>query len=172
MKKLREEGLGLDTKLEELKAEQVDIRRKQEIRAQDYERITKELAVAQKFLSTADSLSQTDVVRAAEDINEEIFQLTSILADKIQLADKRLNAELQARFRGKISALGPAFLDGIIPLQLDDPLAIQIGWQAILANWCCHIIKTWVLKDLDQEGINKVINDVYQGILKQSKYFS
>jgi hypothetical protein len=172
VKKLREEGLGLNTRLDELNSELVDTKRKQESQAKDYERITKELAVAQKFLSTADSLSQTDVVRAAEDLNEEIFQLTSILADEIQLEGKKLHAEQnQARFRGKIPALGPAFLDGIIPLELDDPLAIQIGWQAILANWCCEIIEAWVLRDIGRQGLNKIIGGVYRGVLKQSERF-
>ncbi|KAF7782864.1 hypothetical protein Agabi119p4_2240 [Agaricus bisporus var. burnettii] len=168
VKRLQEEEEGLNTRLHELESELGDTKWKQENEVKEYERITKELAVAQKFLSTADSLSQADVVQAAESLNEEIFQLTSILADQIQLGDKELRADYQARFRQKISALGPAFLDGIIPLELDDPLAIQIGWQAILASWCCDIVQAWVLRGLGKQGINKVIDDAYQGVTTQS----
>jgi hypothetical protein len=47
-------------------------------RQDEPERITKELAVVQRFLSTANSLSQAEVVRALEALNKKIFWLTSI----------------------------------------------------------------------------------------------
>ncbi|KAJ3568181.1 hypothetical protein NP233_g5881 [Leucocoprinus birnbaumii] len=91
----------LDDEIQEMrgKLERRNIQRK------ELKGITEELAVAQRFLSTADSLSQAEVVRAMEALNEEIFQLTSIAADKIQIQDQQypteeeLDAEVDPRYR-------------------------------------------------------------------------
>ncbi|KXN92815.1 hypothetical protein AN958_05792 [Leucoagaricus sp. SymC.cos] len=121
------EGLG---RREELKLEQV----------------TKELALAQRFLSTVDTVSEADVVRALEALNEEIFQLTSVVADEIQLEEAEpLSPDRLETLRSRITALGPVFLDEVRDKHLENSLAIQIGWQAILVHWCSEIIDAWVV---------------------------
>ncbi|KAF9444308.1 hypothetical protein P691DRAFT_350392 [Macrolepiota fuliginosa MF-IS2] len=136
-------------------------RRKQE----ELKRITNELAIAQRFLSTADSMSQAEVIRAMEALNEEIFQLTSIVADMVQVERQEFQPEERhRRFRERVSWLGPPFLDIVMAKKLDDALAIQIGWQACLSVWCCTIIQAWVAED-PESGLSKGFRDIYGGII-------
>lgn len=132
---------------------------------EELKRITNELAVAQRFLSTADSLSQAEVVRAMEALNEEIFQLTSIVADMVQVEERKLQSEERQRmFRERIPSLGPAFLDVVLPKRLEDPLAIQIGWQALLSTWSCGVIQSWVLENGE---LSRNLQDMYEAIMTE-----
>ncbi|KXN81266.1 hypothetical protein AN958_05544 [Leucoagaricus sp. SymC.cos] len=137
------EGLG---RREELKLEQV----------------TKELALAQRFLSTVDTVSEADVVRALEALNEEIFQLTSMVADEIQLEEvEPLSPGQLETLRSRITALGPVFWDEVRDKRLENSLAIQIGWQGILVDWCSEIIDAWVV---GSEGVNRDLEQTYENI--------
>jgi hypothetical protein len=142
---------------------------KRETRRQDLKEITQELAVAQRFLTTADSISQAEVVRALEALNEEIFQLTSILADKVQVDTQQyLPGQADAEFRGQIPRwmLGKeSFLDVVAPRKLEDSLAIQIGWQAILSGCCRWWIASWDYSDED-------LSLMYEGIASERKFIA
>jgi anion-transporting ArsA/GET3 family ATPase len=139
-------------------------------RRNELERVTKELAVAQRFLSTADSLSQAEVVRAMEALNEEIFQLTSVVADKVQVSEKHVQEPKQMEgFRDKIHSCTPltAYLEVVEAKHLDDSLAIQIGWQAMLAEWSSVIIQAWVITDLGTGELSRDFSDIYASITSQ-----
>lgn len=145
---------------------------KREGQREELERITKELAIAQKFLSTADSLSQAEIVRAMESLNEEIFQLTSILAEKVQVTQRQLqDPERLKMFRQRVLAFGALapFLEVVENKHLDDVTAIQIGWQAILVHWCSELIRAWVVGDSDTGELNKMFGDIYKGIISECK---
>ncbi|KXN86014.1 hypothetical protein AN958_10571 [Leucoagaricus sp. SymC.cos] len=168
VEQLRETERALKDRFEELEAEIETIEKKlsqRESQREELKQITKELAVAQRFLSTADSLSQAEVVRAMETLNEEIFQLTSILADRIQVEKKKLQpSERLEMFRSRIPSLGLAFLEVVEAKDLEDNLAIQIGWQATLAYWCSEVIGAWVVADLGREEVNGEMKEIYKGI--------
>jgi hypothetical protein len=48
---------------------------------------SKELAIAQQFLTTADSLAEADVIRMVKGINEEILQTAALLGETGNLSD-------------------------------------------------------------------------------------
>lgn len=138
----------------------------------ELKKLTKELAVAQRFLSTADSLSQAEVVRALEALNEEIFQLTSICADMIQVERKQFLDEKHRAHAHQLLApyLGQGFLDTVVPMELEDSLAMQIGWQGILAMWCSDLIQAWVVEDSGAGGtLNKDMRKIHEGVTSHSK---
>jgi len=167
-----EDERKLKDMVRELNAEITKVKQRLNQRASQREeskRVTKELAVAQKFLSTADSLSQAEVVRAMEALNEEIFQLTSIVADKVQVTERHLQEpERREMFRERVLSVGPLaeFLQVVEHQHLEDSLAIQIGWQAILVHWCSAIIQAWFPADLQ---LNKDFNELYINVTSQSE---
>lgn len=166
---LEERSTELEEEIKRMKEKLLD----REDRRDELRRITRKLAVAQRFLSTADSLSQAEVIRAMEGLNEEIFQLTSIVADKVQVEEKKLlSAQDQQVILERSPLLGSlgGFLGIVVPKKLGDTLAIQIGWQAILIHWCFEIIQAWMVEDLCQGGrVNSEMQIIYQGILSESK---
>jgi len=168
----REDERKLEDKVKELDAEITKVQQTLNQRAsrrEESKRVTKELAVAQRFLSTADSLSQAEVVRAMEALNEEIFQLTSIVADKVQVTERHFQEpERWEMFRQRVLSVGPLaeFLQVVEHQHLEDSLAIQIGWQAILVQWCSAIIQAWFPADLQ---LSKVFNELYTNVTSQSK---
>lgn len=179
VQRLREVDSELQARSVELEKEIKRMERKLQDRENQREGlkdVTKQLAVAQRFLSTADSLSQAEAVRAMEALNEEIFQLTSIVADRVQIEEKkRLSNEEEVAILEHSPLLSGlrAFLDIVVPKQLEDTLAIQIGWQAILVPWCSDIIQAWVVEDLSHgRGVNSGMQTMYQAILSESERVS
>jgi hypothetical protein len=163
---------SLNEKYDELgeKVEEVRVKLKRRTRErEELKGITQELAVAEKFLTTADRVSQAEVIRAMEALNGEIYQLTSIVADKVQVESKKFPPEeVLAKFQGEIpqSLLSKAFLDVVLPGKLEDTLAIEIGWQAILSYWCRMLIGSW---DFTNRQVSRDVDQIYKGILSRRK---
>lgn len=160
-RELRKEISHLDKKLKDREGQRRKLRE-----------ISKELELAQKFLSTADSLSQADAVREMERLNEEILQLTSIMAyEYLQIGEKKLPTKKGQGFLLRrsplIRKLGGS-LDLIMAENLVDTSAIQIGWQSILVHWCCNLIQEWVLEHMDFDFDSCFLN-MYQYISSKSK---
>jgi len=172
IKRLKNNEKQLEEEFQGLKKRTNEVKRKLEQREEDrvhWRRVTKRLTVSQKFLSTADSLSQGEVVQAMEALNEEIFQLTSIMGDNIQMEEKIAPQEKQIKIFG--NRLAPFLkrdfvMELIAPKQLEDTLALQIGWQAILVRWCSDVIRRWALGD--NEEVNEEIVRIYKGIAAQN----
>jgi len=162
---------GLKEKDQELDREIAETSNRMEkriIQRADLKKITDELAVSQRFLSTADSLSEAEIIRDVEALNEEIFQLAAIAADKIHLHEQRyLTDEESAKYREWIDhILSPEFMELAVSKKLQDTLAIQMGWQAILTRSCSGIIRKWDFKN-GGEGIRRM----YRHIRSQSKAY-
>ncbi|XP_006460482.1 hypothetical protein AGABI2DRAFT_192179, partial [Agaricus bisporus var. bisporus H97] len=146
-----------------------------DLRRQELKRITEELNIAQRFLSTADGLSQTEVVRAMESLNEEIFQLTSIVADQLSVKERRIP---DSRFAKSILKRSPLlrtmdpYFEIVMSISIDDPLAIQIGWQAILVQACSNIISAWEVEDLfcGTGELHDTLQNMYKGIQSENDH--
>ena len=162
--RLKEKDQELDREI----AETSNRMEKRIIQRADLKKITDELAVSQRFLSMADSLSEAEIIRDMEALNEEIFQLAAIAADKIHLHEQRyLTDEESAKYRERIDdILSPEFMELVVSKKLQDTLAIQMGWQAILTRSCSGIIRKWDFKN-GGEGIRRM----YRHIRSQSKAY-
>jgi hypothetical protein len=174
---LREARQELATRYSEIKFEITSVKDRlgvREARRRELEEITGELDIAQRFLCTADGLSQTEVVRATESLNEEIFQLTSIVADQLPVKGRNLPDVDFRRLileRSILLKMMDPYSKIIIPLSLDDPLAIQIGWQTILVRVCFDIITAWEIEDFfcGRADLNSALQATYQGIQSESE---
>jgi len=165
---------GLMEKYQELDqeiAQTSNRREKRIIQRADLKKITGELAVSQRFLSTADSLSEAEIVRDMEALNEEIFQLAAIAADKIHLHEQRyLTDEESGKYREQMGhhTLSPEFIELVVSKKLQDTLAMQIGWQAILTRLCSGVIRKWDFKD---SYVDQDIRRMYKHVRSQSKAY-
>jgi hypothetical protein len=111
---------------------------------------SKELAIAQQFLTTADSLAEADVIRMVKGINEEILQTAALLGETGNLSDTpRLQPE--AGFEETLASRTdlPTIHKTILKFlhesrRTPDPsLALQIAVQAYLASSCERIVSVW-----------------------------
>jgi len=163
---LMERYRELDQEITETK-QRLKRRRAQRV---DLKKITGELAVAQRFLSTADSLSEAEVIRDMEALNEEIFQLAAIAADKVQVQEQCFPTDEEStRYKEKIDhILGPEFIELVVTKKLQDVLAIQMGWQAILTHLCSYMIQVWYFKD---RCVDQDISRMYRNMRSQSEAY-
>ncbi|KAL1673472.1 hypothetical protein EV122DRAFT_222582 [Schizophyllum commune] len=103
---------------------------------------TAELASAQAFMGPADALSERDVANEVEALNEEIFQLSSLLAEGVQfVAPDERSASAQASVRKRIGGAICGMLTS------DDEgarlTALQLALQAIATRWVQQRVKNW-----------------------------
>ncbi|KAL1725505.1 hypothetical protein EV714DRAFT_177593, partial [Schizophyllum commune] len=95
---------------------------------------TAELASAQAFMGPADALSERDVANEVEALNEEIFQLSSLLAEDVQFgAPDERSAKAQASVSKRIGGAICGMLTS------DDEgarlTALQLALQATATHW-------------------------------------
>jgi hypothetical protein len=133
---------------------------------------SKELAIAQQFLTTADSLAEADVIRMVKGINEEILQTAALLGETGNLSDTpRLQPE--AGFEETLASRTdlPTIHKTILKFlhesrRTPDPsLALQIAVQAYLASSCERIVSVWH-QDNDSDAAFRA---VYQSVRQTSE---
>ncbi|KAL1725511.1 hypothetical protein EV714DRAFT_221155 [Schizophyllum commune] len=112
---------------------------------------TAELASAQAFLGSTDELSERDVASRMETLNEEIFQLSALLADSVQLgpADNSTASALEV----VRSTLGEYMCSKLTGGEDDERLVsgeddarlglLQVALQAAATHWCQVRIERW-----------------------------
>ncbi|KAL1700709.1 hypothetical protein EV121DRAFT_294920 [Schizophyllum commune] len=121
---------------------------------------TAELASAQAFMGPADALSERDVANEVEALNEEIFQLSSLLAEDVQyVAPDERSAKAQASVRKRIGGA----ICGM--LTCDDEgarlTALQLALQAIATRWVQQRVKNWSCIDSD---LNSRVEEMFETI--------
>ncbi|KAL1666599.1 hypothetical protein GGF50DRAFT_50328 [Schizophyllum commune] len=103
---------------------------------------TAELASAQAFMGPADALSERDVANEVEALNEEIFQLSSLLAEDVQYVapdegSANARASVSKRIGGAICGM-LIFDDEGVRLN-----ALQLALQATATRWIQQRVKKW-----------------------------
>ena len=113
---------------------------------------TKELTLAQQFLTTADSISGADVIRLVEKLNGEILQCAADLADKLpphvqndvateaDVSDQRTMAAAKIR---ELTGEPVVRLLRAAPSMEDPSMAVQIAVQACLVSCCHDFVSFW-----------------------------
>lgn len=128
-----------------------------------------ELLGVQSFLSTADKTSFTDVRRAVERLNAEVFQLAATLADSFTFSSAReTQGKIQAGHRLK-EVLGPRMLGLLKAVKHDeDPYCVQLALQACLASHAARLSTQWSASD--QKEIN-FMQSVYEKIRESGESY-
>ena len=126
---------------------------------------TKELTVAQQFLTTADSIPGADVIRMTAKLNSEITQYTASLADRLPARQPPGSDAHESKGTGDAAfsykgwkESGVSHLLEAARVATDPSIAVQTAMQACLVNLCTHIINLWFHDD------NVSIEQAFQGL--------
>ncbi|KAL1687800.1 hypothetical protein GGG16DRAFT_104852 [Schizophyllum commune] len=117
---------------------------------------TAELASAQAFLGSTDELSERDVASRMETLNEEIFQLSALLADSVQLG--RADNSTASALEVVRNTLGEYMCSKLTGGEDDERLAmLQIALQATASHWSQTHIRKWTFN----RKLNSHAKDLY-----------
>ncbi|KAL1718985.1 hypothetical protein EV715DRAFT_273007 [Schizophyllum commune] len=127
---------------------------------------TTELAAAQAFFGPADELSERDIATRVETLNDEIFQLSALLADSVQLAaigDGTVEAQEIAS-----KAIGEYVCKGLVSGEDDARLGLlQVALQAAASHWSQAHIQKWTVNghvDKYAKHLHKVVRQSGKGL--------
>ena len=139
---------------------------------------TAELKGAQVFLTTADRYSGADIIKMAESLNAEIFQVSALMAELLADApiveDSVQRAQYIQEYQGYLDGgrkiLGSRIVDYLITESTKirvDPLPLQLAFQALLTGWCIHEVNHFC------EGpAGESLKQIYEHIYKSGKSFA
>ncbi|KAG8220565.1 hypothetical protein J3R82DRAFT_3298 [Butyriboletus roseoflavus] len=131
---------------------------------------TSELKGAQSFLTTADAFSGAEVTSTLQRLNAEVLQSTAFMAEsmvelflhdtttQVSKTDEQLAACKRAS--GTIGGVIVHFLG--TKKHRDDPILIQIAFQAYLTYHLRWIACAWIIGG--DEGHNRFIDAIYQSV--------
>ena len=131
---------------------------------------TSELKGAQSFLTTADAFSGAEVTSTLQRLNAEVLQSTAFMAEsmvelflhetttQVSKTDEQLAACKRAS--GAIGGVIVHFLG--TKKHKDDPILIQIAFQAYLTYHLRWIACAWIIGG--DEGHNRFIDAIYQSV--------
>jgi hypothetical protein len=141
--RLLEENRGLKDELEDVRAQLADAKSLLEAKR-------KELKGAQMFLTTADTLSTTDVVLKVIALNEEIFQAAALLGEMLQNTERtgRTQEQITGAFEKARWMLGEQMANILgaesLNLRTDlNPLLVQVVLQIAITTWCRFVVSSW-----------------------------
>ena len=129
----------------------------------------RELAGAQTFLSTADTISVSEVVDKVTALNEEIFQAAAYLGDCVRCSSRRYN-NLIPEDKDKAYRITKRILkDGLTGLlerqrREDWPISfllVQVTVQTLLVEDCRAAICSWYQSN---STVNKSLQEMYDNI--------
>ena len=144
---------------------------------------TKEWHIAQQFLTTADSLTEADVVRMVTRLNSENFQFAGQLANDLS-PDARRNTPSTVT-RETAQALGTELLKVLHDSRAaaDPSAVIQVAVQAVLVNACTRMISSWhssnsfdrnikiLYETLQHDGESLIVNLYRESVTKYVFFF-
>ena len=124
-----------------------------------------ELAEAESFLRSADTISENDILTAVRTLNAEVYQAVKQMAEGCCMVD--VNVDQSALERMKRSS-GPALTDLLSthPPRADDRIVLEMALQGTITSYLAHIISSWML---EPEG-NRGIQTIYKRMLQSGKY--
>ncbi|KIJ10005.1 hypothetical protein PAXINDRAFT_31645, partial [Paxillus involutus ATCC 200175] len=134
---------------------------------------TSELKGAQSFLTTADAFSGSEVTNTLQRLNAEVLQSTAFMAESmVELfvpSMTKLDSKTDDQVAGgkRVSVL----IGGAIVYFLgtkkhkDDPILIQIAFQAYLTYVLRWIAAAWIIGG--EEDHNQFIDTIYQSVREQ-----
>ena len=134
---------------------------------------TAELKAAQAFLTTADKLSNVDVVNLVDALNAEILQVSALVADAFTFGPKNggegdMNSEdVEEALARATETVGPRMVQLLMASEHnEDPILVQIAFQGGLCAYVQWIISSWYFESPDNE---QLLRDVYTHIRDSGK---
>lgn len=130
---------------------------------------TAELKAAQAFLTTADKLSNVDVVNLVDALNAEILQISAMVADAFTFGPKSGegtmdsdSAEVEEALARATETVGPRMVQLLMSSEHhEDPILVQIAFQGGLCAYVQWIISSWYFESPDNE---ELLRNVYNHV--------
>lgn len=129
---------------------------------------TSELKGAQSFLTTADTFSGTEVLNTLQRLNSEILQHTAFIAESMiesYMPDKVfMKTEEQMAGANRVTGvIGGAIVHFLgTKKHRDDPILVQIAFQAYFAHVLQWITRAWNIGG--DETQNRLIEEIYEKV--------
>jgi hypothetical protein len=137
---------------------------------------TAELKGAQAFLTKADHLSGADVIGMVEGLNSEIMQIAAFMAESFVSEEKMKRGitseeesdELRDARGQATEVLGTNMVELLRTFQhQDDPILLQIAFQACMCAYTHWIISSWYFEDPE---IEHVLSEIFARVREAGKY--
>ncbi|KAF9218709.1 hypothetical protein BS17DRAFT_719808 [Gyrodon lividus] len=131
---------------------------------------TSELKGAQSFLTTADAFSGSEVINTLQRLNAEVLQSTAFMAESmVELFDPWMTMrESRTDEQAAGGTRASAKIGGVIAHFLgtkkhkDDPILIQIAFQAYLTYMLRWIACSWIIGGEEEHDL--FIDTIYQSV--------
>lgn len=162
-----------DHRIRSLKADITDLQRKNEEQAtalalarHELRSCHSQLDNVQRFISTADAHADQDIIQKAQELNEEVYQISMMMADYVAEGFVR-QSEMPRRMEEHISVgesvlatVGQVVVNHLAALVGDEDVALflQIAFQCYLSHMLCHVLSSWTV-DL---RLSALIEETYQ----------
>lgn len=131
---------------------------------------TSELKGAQSFLTTADAFSGAEVTSTLQRLNAEVLQSTAFMAESMveqffletETQTSKTDEQIAACKRAS-AAIGDIIVHFLgTKKHKDDPILIQIAFQAYLTYRLCWIACAWIIGG--DENHNRFIDAIYKSV--------
>ena len=130
---------------------------------------TKELSGAQSFLSTTDRLPEAEVLGIVRDLNENIFQVATNLAEQWEKLALSLSARLSITPENSLDDFSRFYGPTLIRRSFQwDPTAVTYLVQSCLCYFVMDITSSWRCRDHGEEL--KILASVYERLFTSGKY--
>lgn len=127
-----------------------------------------ELQDAQRFMRTADTIAESEIVQQVRDLNTEIFNL----AQSMSGAERRTGGHERAKRRAAerlVGILGKPLLDLLESVNLHgDTVLLEIAMQAAASERMSWVISTWT----NDPGNDSVFASVHRRIQRSGKPYN
>ena len=135
---------------------------------------TAELKAAQAFLTTADKLSNVDVVNLVDALNAEILQISAMVADAFTFGPKNGGEavdsepeEVEEALARATETVGPRMVQLLMSSEHhEDPILVQIAFQGGLCAYVQWIVSSWYFESPDNE---ELLRNVYNHVRDSGK---
>jgi len=175
--KLVERGKSLATEVQWLNGETQRLNHDHAQTVELLQTRTAELKGAQAFLTKADRLSGADVIGMVEGLNSEIMQIAAFMAESFVSEEKMMKRGVTASeeesdelkdARGQATeVLGTNMVDLLRTFQhQDDPILLQIAFQACMCAYTHWIISSWYFEDPE---IEHVLSEIFARVREAGK---
>jgi chromosome segregation ATPase len=124
----------------------------------------------QRFISTADTHADQDIIQKLQELNEEVYQMSMKMADYVaegfarQSATARQMKENTSVGESVLATIGKIMVDHLAAVEGDEDTALflQIAFQGYLSHLLCQIVSSWTI----DTRLNALIEGTYQRLRK------
>jgi DNA repair exonuclease SbcCD ATPase subunit len=121
----------------------------------------------QRFISTADTHADQDIIQMLQALNEEVYQMSMTMADNVTenfARTARQTKEHPSVGEHVLAAIGQAMVDSLAAVEGGEDIALflQIAFQSFLSRLLHQIVSSWTIGG----SHNELIEGTYQRLRK------